>query len=248
MPDALIPAAPAAPAFDADSLEGLPPASTKRILNKTFDVLRRVHPEPALLLDVPCGSGYMSVRAARAGWKVVPGDILPERFQGGGEFPIQYMDLLGKLPIDDASVDAITCCEGFEHLENPWNALREFRRVAKPGGLLLLSLPNTVDLRQRFRLLFRGQFGHYYPHIKGHVNPMGPFMLCHALLGNGFEIESIESPKIYGGLLFRMLRPFFRYRASCGLPDDVRAMLSHRRSLCARTLLVVARAPATTPS
>jgi ubiquinone/menaquinone biosynthesis C-methylase UbiE len=43
------------------------------------------------------------------------------------------------LPFDDASFDLVTCLEAFEFMPNTQDALRECRRVLKPGGLLLVT-------------------------------------------------------------------------------------------------------------
>ena len=143
-------------------------------------------------------------------------------------------------PLDDDCADAIACCEGIEHIENPWHALREFRRVLKPGGTIVISLPNTIDVRQRFRMFRRGFWGHYIPGAPYHINHMGPFVLTHALIRAGFRIRSMGSPNRYGGLFFRMLVPLLGYGRSAKLPDDVRAMLSSQDVMRGRTAIIVA--------
>lgn len=45
------------------------------------------------------------------------------------------------LPLTDRSIDALVCLEVLEHVRDHQGALREFARVLKPGGLLLLSMP-----------------------------------------------------------------------------------------------------------
>lgn len=45
------------------------------------------------------------------------------------------------LPIADNSVDAVACFEVMEHLSDPDRALSEIRRVLKPGGMAVLSMP-----------------------------------------------------------------------------------------------------------
>jgi SAM-dependent methyltransferase len=46
------------------------------------------------------------------------------------------------LPFPDRTFDAAFATEVMEHLPDPVTALREIRRVLKPGGWLLVSLPN----------------------------------------------------------------------------------------------------------
>ncbi len=45
------------------------------------------------------------------------------------------------MPLDNESVDVILCSEVFEHLKNPVLAIKEFSRVLKSGGELILTAP-----------------------------------------------------------------------------------------------------------
>ena len=46
-----------------------------------------------------------------------------------------------RIPVDDASFDAILCTEVFEHIPDAISAVREFARILKPGGTLLITAP-----------------------------------------------------------------------------------------------------------
>lgn len=109
------------------------------------------------VLDVACGDGvlgemlmrdkgcrvlgldvsdYARARAAERGVAALACDIAQERF-----------------PVEDKSFDAATllCC--LEHVFDPGHALRETARAVKPGGKLLVTLPNAVSLRYRLAFL-----------------------------------------------------------------------------------------------
>lgn len=43
-----------------------------------------------------------------------------------------------RIPLRDASVDIVTCCNSFHHYPHQGAALHEFRRVLRPGGRLIL--------------------------------------------------------------------------------------------------------------
>ena len=58
-------------------------------------------------------------------------------------FQIKEADVL-KLPFADDSFDAVTCQTVLIHIENPSDALREMRRVLKPGGILFCAEPNNL--------------------------------------------------------------------------------------------------------
>ena len=57
-------------------------------------------------------------------------------------------------PIADSSFDVVLLTEVFEHLrEYPARTLAEGHRILRPGGLLVLSTPNSTYILNRLRLL-----------------------------------------------------------------------------------------------
>ena len=46
----------------------------------------------------------------------------------------------------DESLDFITVAHLFEHIVNPFDALREWDRVLKPGGFLIMAMPDQNKL------------------------------------------------------------------------------------------------------
>lgn len=61
-----------------------------------------------------------------------------------GEWNTSKIDLvsdISSIPAPDASFDAILCTEVLEHLPDPIAALREFARLVKPGGRIILTAP-----------------------------------------------------------------------------------------------------------
>jgi len=47
-----------------------------------------------------------------------------------------------KLPLDDASIDAVTICVSIQYLEQPVAILTELARVLKPGGRVVIAFSN----------------------------------------------------------------------------------------------------------
>jgi SAM-dependent methyltransferase len=45
------------------------------------------------------------------------------------------------IPADDGSFDAVLCTQVLEHVPQPLEALREFRRVLDTGGILMATMP-----------------------------------------------------------------------------------------------------------
>ena len=48
---------------------------------------------------------------------------------------------LHEIPVEDGHFDAVICNAVLEHVRNPEEALAEFRRVTRPGGILYLVVP-----------------------------------------------------------------------------------------------------------
>jgi len=61
-----------------------------------------------------------------------------------GSWDTKQIDIVGditNIPEKDASFDVILCTEVLEHLPNPVDALKEFNRLLKKGGILILTAP-----------------------------------------------------------------------------------------------------------
>jgi SAM-dependent methyltransferase len=52
------------------------------------------------------------------------------------------------------SADAVICQEGMEHFQDQFTVLKEFNRVLKPEGTLLITTPNYSNLRAKLSYLF----------------------------------------------------------------------------------------------
>ncbi|HCS13912.1 MAG: SAM-dependent methyltransferase [Zetaproteobacteria bacterium CG06_land_8_20_14_3_00_59_53] len=94
------------------------------------------------------------------------------------------------LPYADNTFDLVTFTEVVEHVENHRAVLREIHRVLRPGGLVVVTTPNILNLKSRLRFLFFGFWNLFGPlHISasdkystgGHINPISYFYLCHSM-------------------------------------------------------------------
>ena len=77
---------------------------------------------------------------------------------------IDYVCDIVRIPLPDSSLDGILCTEVFEHLTNPVAALEEFRRLLKPGGLLLLTVPVVSRLHMEPYHYYTGLTKYWYKH------------------------------------------------------------------------------------
>jgi SAM-dependent methyltransferase len=99
-------------------------------------------PAGARVLDAGCGSGR--TLADLVAYGTVSGIELNEdaaeiaRARGHGEVRVGRLEAL---PWADASFDLITCLDVIEHTPDDKTALGELRRVCRPGGWLLVTVP-----------------------------------------------------------------------------------------------------------
>ncbi len=141
------------------------------------------------VLDIGCGRGDFPALMASRGWDAA-GIELDERIEGrgrgGGGLELRY-GRLEDVRFADAGFDAVTMWHVFEHMRDPVWVMNECRRIIKPGGLLVIAVPNARSLQAR--LTGRNWF---------HLDP--PFHLYHYTLENikklmgdaGFEVLSVK--------------------------------------------------------
>jgi SAM-dependent methyltransferase len=107
------------------------------------------------LLDVACGSGGPSLRAARLANCLVHGiDVhedavktaLSQAEQANltEEATFQQVDASKPLPFSDAAFDALICVDAINHLPDRVRTLREWARVLKPEGRVVFTDPIVV--------------------------------------------------------------------------------------------------------
>ena len=63
------------------------------------------------------------------------------QIQGWDYGKLDIVSDITKIPRDNQSFDAILCTEVFEHIPDPLAALKEFSRLLKSGGTLILTAP-----------------------------------------------------------------------------------------------------------
>lgn len=103
-----------------------------------------------VVVDVAAGTGALSHDLAASGADVVAADFSWNMLVAGADRerrgvagdparPLRWLNADGlRLPLPDASVDAVTIAFGLRNLPDPAAGLAEFARVTKPGGRLVV--------------------------------------------------------------------------------------------------------------
>jgi SAM-dependent methyltransferase len=104
------------------------------------------------LLDMPAGNGMFADKLRGHGFVVTCGDINRERTD------YVYTNMEQPLPFSDGAFDFVTCMEGIEHVINPASLVSELARIVKPGGHVIITMPNVQNYYSRLKFLFTGFF------------------------------------------------------------------------------------------
>lgn len=150
-----------------------------------IDTLKKI-PAGSLLLDAGCGSqmykGYCShliYKAQDLGQFEV--DLTPamntykEKYQYG---KIDYLGNIWNINAPNNTFDVILCTEVFEHIAYPIETIKEFSRLLKPGGKLILTAPSNCLRHMDPYYFYSGFSNWWYQQI---------------LSENGFRIDQIET-------------------------------------------------------
>lgn len=156
-------------------------------------------------IDFPAGNGVTSECLHNLGAEVLAVDLFPELFRFNAAKIIRG-DLSLEFPVDSGSFDLAVCQEGIEHVGNQDHVLREFSRVLKPGGTLLLTTPNYSNLKSKLSYLLceSEAFGRIMP-----PNEFETIWLSPGSEGTGPN-QPPSPPRVYFGHCF--LTGFFRLR------------------------------------
>ena len=106
------------------------------------------------VLDLGCRDGALSSVYAE-GNSLVGLDADREALTEAEKLGIEtrWADLDEPLPFEDASFDVAVAGELLEHLRDPQRVVGEVRRVLRPGGTFVASVPNAYRVKNRIRFI-----------------------------------------------------------------------------------------------
>ena len=195
---------------------------------KKYLLLNKEQFQGKTVVDFPAGNGITSKLLKEIGSNPMALDLFPEYFNIEG-LDCERANIAEGLPVENQVADCLICQEGIEHFSDQLNAFKEFNRVVKKNGKLIITTPNYSNLRAKMSYLLSEseRFNSiiapneldsiwmskqnisneiYY----GHIFLIGVLKLrCIAKL-NGFKIKHIQKTRIKSTslLLFILFYPF----------------------------------------
>jgi methionine biosynthesis protein MetW len=171
-------------------------------------------------LDVGCGDGGTSGKwLVQHGYGYLGVDVSENAVDSAiaAGLDAKQIEDAAHLPFGDESFDAAVCIEVLEHLFEPQKAAMEMLRVLRPGGCILVTVPNVAYWRRRLEMFFLGRWnplGDYdavlQPWRDPHIRFFTASALRRMLISVGFSRVHIGG---HSGALLRDIPGIGRYRS-----------------------------------
>jgi len=166
------------------------------------------------VLDIPSGAGAFTKRLLDLNIEVHSADIDHLLQVENPNFRLVDMNLT--LPYDDGFFDAVVCIDGIEHLERPFDFIRQSHRVIRSEGVIIISTPNINALRSRWRWLWTSHHNKAKVPLNEatrsplhHINMMSYQRLRYMLHTAGFRIARVSTNRVKAiSWIYAVLIPF----------------------------------------
>lgn len=135
----------------------------RKRLDSTLATLESALTPGSRVLDIGCGVGELAGRLAERGYQVTAVDMVPQMIdRARSSYPqVAWINAPFTERLDvEKGFDAAVVLGYLEFQERAGKELARIKRYLKPGGLLILSVPNTLSTRFGFglgRALYRLQ-------------------------------------------------------------------------------------------
>jgi SAM-dependent methyltransferase len=100
------------------------------------------------LLEIGCGPGFLLAELRDLGWNVTGVELSDYAVHHARE--TLHLDVrlgsIDSLDLGESSFDAVFMGDVLEHLPRPVEVLERVHRLLRPGGVLLVAIPSTMNL------------------------------------------------------------------------------------------------------
>lgn len=170
----------------------------KSYLYKWQEVVDPKFDRPGRVLDSGCGSGWALSSFNEAGWECYGVDPSASAIEvGRKQYGLELsVGTVSSVTYPDNHFDYVRANHSLEHDPNCADTLKEFRRVIKPDGKLLIGVPNIDSIPAKL-------YGRYWwslcPPV--HTYSFSRRHLTRMLETAGFEVERVRYCGNWGGVL-----------------------------------------------
>ena len=117
-------------------------------------------PAGSEVLDAGAGAGPYRHLFSHCNYKTQ--DFCQTPSSEGTYTEMDYVCDITDIPVPDRSFDVVICSEVLEHVPEPIKVIKEFSRILRPGGRLLLTAPQACALHQEPYIFYGGYTPYWY--------------------------------------------------------------------------------------
>jgi len=135
------------------------------LVNRDAWIAEMAHMVPggARVLDVGAGSCPYRDLFAHCDYRTQDfAGLQDEQLRHGSYGQVDYICDATEIPVADGSFDVILCTEVIEHVPEPVAVVKEFARILKPGGRLILTAPLGSGIHQEPYHFYGGYTPYWY--------------------------------------------------------------------------------------
>ena len=147
------------------------------------------------------------------------------------------------MPERESTFDLIVGWMVLEHLHDPIRSLQKLSRLVKPGGFLVISVPNAGSLEFR---VFKEKW--YALHLPAHLFHFTPKTISNVLEKGGWRITRIFHQRVLSNMVAsmgyvlkehnfpdRLVKPLLDYPQMAGIAHYLAYPFAYVLSMCGQT-------------
>jgi len=172
--------------------------------------------KPGRICDIGCGDGVFLDLVKQCGWEPygveINSDAAKRANQAG--LNVHAGDLL-TAPFEEEFFDVVRMWSVLEHVPQPKAVLERIKKILKPGGVLILQVPNVRSFA--FSL-----FGPFWTglDLPRHLTHFSPKTIKESLQTLGFKVEQIQCASVGTGWASFKYRQRMKRNGNKGLADS----------------------------
>ncbi len=124
-----------------------------------YDILRMIPDDGEMIGSFGCGTGRTEWELIKTGRKVYGYDIAKEAIEIAATRLTSAKQIApGHLPFEANSLDGLILADVIEHLPNAWMVVKQLAEAVRPGGWVVISVPNMRSIYVLHEFFIRGDW------------------------------------------------------------------------------------------
>ncbi|WEK35175.1 MAG: class I SAM-dependent methyltransferase [Candidatus Pseudobacter hemicellulosilyticus] len=178
------------------------------------------------LLDVGAGAGAFAAFMQRSGWQVIGLEPDPDTRQRAREqYGLNLHETSELFRLPEGHFDVITLWHVLEHVHSLHEYLRQLKLLLKPGGTLLIAVPNYTS----GDATHYGAFWAAYD-VPRHLYHFSPLSMRRLLQGHGLQLKGIR-PMWFDSFYVSMMSEKYKTGNSSLLKGAWQGLVSNNQAM-----------------